>query len=511
MAQYDYQQHAVVPADFAEELLPAAIEEIVNPHQVDTPAPGAGHPDTCTVSGGHQVKKGKRLRRFPHLYQLDATDSGAVCLAMVCRHFNLPASLARIRQVVHTRPSGPSLRSLCRGAAELGLAARSVQATPERLADMPRPAIVHTTENRWVVLYDADAQWVRVADPARGLRRLRHAEFAKQWSGYAVLFDYVKEAPQPAATIAAEAPRRRKTGVRWLWPFFRPFAGSMLKAVALAFMSSVLEMLRPVFAQIIIDRVLVEHDRDLLQVIVLALVGVLCFSILALLAQRYLLSFVAVRFDGAVLDYITRKLLALPMTYFNTRRAGDIQNRLLGMGPVRDFLVQYGVTGITATAQLLAALALMFVYSVPLALVFVALAPLYALLIYLSRHSLQPIVNALKEAQGHYQSHQIDAIKGIETVKALSAEGKLRELMLQQFHGLSRQQFRANLTSMYYDGAVSAAGFISIILFLSVGAYQVERIGIQLFERIEGSTFTILGLPLVPLLAFLRGGGLLAR
>src|SRR5439155_7280347 len=142
--------------------------------QVDTPAPGAGHPDTCTVSGGHQVKKGKRLRRFPHLYQLDATDSGAVCLAMVCRHFNLPASLARIRQVVHTRPSGPSLRSLCRGAAELGLAARSVQATPERLADMPRPAIVHTTENRWVVLYDADAQWVRVADPARGLRRLRH-------------------------------------------------------------------------------------------------------------------------------------------------------------------------------------------------------------------------------------------------------------------------------------------------------------------------------------------------
>jgi septum formation protein len=44
----------------------------------------------------------------------------------------------------------------------------------------------------------------------------------------------------------------------------------------------------------------------------------------------------------------------------------------------------------------------------------------------------------------------------------------------------------------------------------SVGAYQLEGLGIHLFERIEGDHFTILGLPLLPLLAFLRGEGLLA-
>jgi septum formation protein len=43
----------------------------------------------------------------------------------------------------------------------------------------------------------------------------------------------------------------------------------------------------------------------------------------------------------------------------------------------------------------------------------------------------------------------------------------------------------------------------------SVGAYQLEGLGIHLFERIEGDHFTILGLPLLPLLAFLRGEGLL--
>ena len=45
----------------------------------------------------------------------------------------------------------------------------------------------------------------------------------------------------------------------------------------------------------------------------------------------------------------------------------------------------------------------------------------------------------------------------------------------------------------------------------SVGAYQLEGLGAQLFERVEGDFFTILGLPLLPLLGFLRGQGVIAR
>ena len=44
----------------------------------------------------------------------------------------------------------------------------------------------------------------------------------------------------------------------------------------------------------------------------------------------------------------------------------------------------------------------------------------------------------------------------------------------------------------------------------SVGCYQIEGLGAQLFERIDGDHFTILGMPLLPLLGFLRTNRLLA-
>jgi septum formation protein len=65
-----------------------------------------------------------------------------------------------------------------------------------------------------------------------------------------------------------------------------------------------------------------------------------------------------------------------------------------------------------------------------------------------------------------------------------------------------RQMTEAEL-SAYLDAAGDA-------VTTSVGAYQLEGLGIHLFERIEGDHFTILGLPLLPLLAFLRSERLIA-
>jgi septum formation protein len=61
------------------------------------------------------------------------------------------------------------------------------------------------------------------------------------------------------------------------------------------------------------------------------------------------------------------------------------------------------------------------------------------------------------------------------------------------------------LSESFLDAYLAAAGDR---VSSSVGAYQLERAGVHLFERIEGDHFTILGLPLLPLLAYFRSAGL---
>ena len=466
IAQYDYRVVARVPLDFAEETLPAElrVREKVGPRQVETPTGEDEEAAPFVTPDGLFVKRARRIRRVPFVRQLDAADCGAAALAMVCRHHGRAVSLARIRQLCFTSTDGTSLSAICRAATELGLAARPVKVSTRNLDRMPLPAIAHWEGNHWVVLYDVADGHVRVADPALGLRRLPRADFEQRWSGYTALFDYTEafaQAPVDAPSVA------------WLWPFVRPFRSVITRAVGLAVVAAALQMLLPVFTQVIVDRVLVEQDVGLLNMLVLAMLAALGFMTAAVVVQRYLLSFIAVRIDASTLDYLTRTLLALPMAYFTARRTGDIQRRLQGLRQVREFLVHSAVGGITAVVQLAAALVLMAAYSLPLAGVFLVTAPLYLGLMRFSAKRLRPVFDELEEGFGRYASHQIDAIRGIETVKAMGAEVAFRELMLSQFHRIARRQFRADFTVMTYEGAVGMVTFLTSALFLWFGARQV--------------------------------------
>jgi ATP-binding cassette subfamily B protein len=467
VAQHDFRNVANVPGDIDQEMLPAgaAAQRPVGDAQVDQ---SEGDVDSAPLDapfaeGGYFIKGGRR-GRVPFIQQIDEMDCGAACLAMVTRAFGRRVSLARIRQLINTGLDGTSLRSICRAGEELGLATRSVKSSPSRLDKMPLPAIVHWDEYHWIVLTNVGRRHVRVVDPAAGRRRFTRAEFERKWTGYAALFDYT-----PAFEQAPQSTRM----LSWMWPLVRPHGNLLLQGLGLAIVVSVLQMVLPVFTQVIVDRVLVDQDLSLLRLLIAAMAATMVFIVASLLLQRYLLSFSAVRIDAASLDYLTRRLLALPMSYFASRRTGDLQRRLEGIRQVRDFLVQNGIAGVTAIAQIAATVALMAFYSPWLTLVYLATAPLYALLMIMAAKMLRPIFLDLEDSFSKYHSYQIDAIKGIETVKALGGESAFRRLLLNQFLNVSGKIFKTDFTSMTYEGAIDAVTFLGVGLFLWAGAYEV--------------------------------------
>ena len=445
VARYDYKEVARVPLDFAQEILPAEslAHEKVGPRQVDAePADGEQGAPFATADGKF-VKRPARIRGFPFVRQIDEVDCGAAALAMVCRHYGREVNIARIRQLVFTSVDGTSLRAICRAATELGLAARAVKASKANLSQMPLPAIVHWEGYHWIVLFDVGDKFVRVADPAVGLRRIAREEFADRWTGYTALFDYTeafKKAPEG------------KSGAAWLWPFVRPFARTIGKALLLSLVVSGLQMMLPVFTQVIVDRVLVEQDVGLLQAVVGSMLAVLVFMTLSMVVQRYLLSFVAVRIDAATLDFVTRRLLALPMTYFNSRRTGDIQRRLEGIRQVREFLVQNGVSGAPRSSRCRSRSASCSSTARSSPPSSFPPSPSMPASCSSPPAGCGPLFDELEEALGRYHSHQIDALKGIETVKSMNAEGSFREIMLNEFLALARKRFKADLTVLSLRG-----------------------------------------------------------
>ena len=474
VSQYSYREVARVPLDFADEILPA---EAVAADRLAAAAELAREPEVVEEleidPGPRGPKPGKR---FPHVFQIDEMDCGAACLAMVCRHYGRAVPVSHIREVAHTTTRGTTLNGITRAAEDLGLHARSIRASKSRLDDLPLPAIVHWQGDHWVVLYRVERSHVRVADPESGLRRYKREEFLEGWTGYASVISYGEGLEQQPA---------QKLSLGWIKPFLRPYLKILAIATFLAALAAGLELVLPILTARIVDNVLVKetsHKVDKLWLLMGLIAAVVVAMTAASLVQRYLLSRVAVQFDTSTLDHLTKTLLALPMRYFSTRRTGDIERRLSGAIAVRQFLTTGGIQVLTAVAQLIAAVILMFVFSWVLALVYLATIPLYAILMRYSSTRLRPAYDDLEANYGRYSSSQIDAIRGIETVKALAAEDSLRGAMLGRFQTLAKRTFRTQFIVLTYQGLLQLINFTSFAIFLFVGALEVIHGGLTLGE-----------------------------
>ena len=490
---YGRRRLAHVPLDFAD-----ALPEELHVRAAEDAAPA--EPGEPGDDGDRQPVDGEpadapasttRIRRFPVVWQIDEMDCGAACLAAVCRHFGRQVPLSAVRQAVGTGLDGTSLRGLAAGAAVLGLRADAVKASKSRLDDLRLPAICHWQGNHWVVLYAVGKTHVRVSDPALGSRRIPRDQWCEHWSGYCCLIERT-----PALD---EAPEQRRSW-EWLRPFVRPHRRVLLGALVLALLGAALEMLVPVAAGRIVDSA-IKHDRQQVNLLAIGTLALLLFAVAAALTQRWLLAGIAVRFDTASFDHLSGRLLGLPSAYFASRRSGDIERRLSGMRQARVYLVQQGVVGLTALAQFLVALVLMLIESPLLSAVYLATVPLYLIAMVYSRRRLRPVLASLEDGFGRYQSRQIDAIKGIETVKARGAERTLRRLLQAQFQSLTDLVYRSDLMFMRYEAAIGFVSFLTLALTVWVGGLLVLDGSLSIGRLVAVNGLVLLaGAPVVAIL-----------
>lgn len=239
-------------------------------------------------------------RHFPFVRQIDKTDCGAACVAMLCKAFGHAVSSPFIRQEVSTESSGTNLRSIQRGCAEVGLDVRVLKASKDRLGSLPMPCIIHWEAAHWIVVYEVGERYVRVADPARGLRRLPLSEVQEKWSGYVAT-------ARPTPKLAEAPPAR--VDFQWMWQLVRPLRRRLILAGALAILVAAGELTPPFLTAHVVDGLLRNESTGQVSrfVGVMAVVLVSCLGVS--LWQRRILARAAVELDGHALDFLAGRLL----------------------------------------------------------------------------------------------------------------------------------------------------------------------------------------------------------
>ena len=393
-----------------------------------------------------------------------AVDTGLMCLLILARFYDLPADGSQLRH--QFAQSGQLLTDtdLLRAAKHLGLKAGLLKSEWGKLPGTPFPAVAKRTNGRYVVLAKIDGDKALIQDPVEGRPLvLSREQFEAAWTGELLLF--TKRANLRLQDL--------KFDFTWFIPAlvkYRKFLGEVLIA---SFFLQLFALLTPLFMQVVIDKVLVHKGFTTLHVLAIGMIALALFDAVLGGLRTYLFSHTTNRIDVGLGAQLFRHVLALPLAYFEARRVGDTVARVRELEHIRQFLTSHSVTVVLDVLFTVVFLAVMWFYSPLLTLVVMASLPLYAIL----SVAITPMIRARLHEKfnrgAENQSFLVEAISGIQTVKALAVEPPLLRKWEEQLAGYVRASFRATSVMTVAGQTATFIQKVTTVGILWVGAYRV--------------------------------------
>jgi ATP-binding cassette subfamily B protein RaxB len=308
-------------------------------------------------------------RRVPLILQSEAPECGIACVAMVASYHGFRTDLAAMRMRLAPSMKGVTLQHIAAIAQTMKLSPRGVQAPLEALGKLKLPAILHWDMNHFVVLTKADRRHITVLDPARGRRVMPLAEASRHYTGVAMEFT-------PAEGFTRADERERITA----WQLLAAaggLGGTIAQVMLLSVALEVFAVASPFFVQLVIDRVIVGRDRDLLTLLGLGFALLVLMQVATTAVRAWLGVYLSTHLNLRLLDGLFGQLLQLPLAWFEKRHIGDIFSRFRSVDAIQRTLTLAFVETLIDGVMVALTLAVMFWYSAQLTSIVIAAAVAY--------------------------------------------------------------------------------------------------------------------------------------
>lgn len=327
-------------------------------------------------------------------------DCGPSCLRMVAKHYGKSYSLNELRNKAFITREGVSMLGISDAAEAIGFHTLGVKIPFEKIAiDAPLPCIVHWNQNHFAIVYRISkspfsSRWllggrragdevkVWVADPAVGLLTYTKEEFLRCWLstssngshlGVALLLEPTPVFYQTEAASDVNA----RTGFRYLFGYLRTYQRFITQLLIGLLLGSLIQLILPFLTQSIVDVGINTRNVPFIYLILAGQLMLFFGRTVAEFLRRWILLHLSTRINLSIISDFLIKLMQLPMGFFDSKKIGDILQRIEDHSRIERFLSSSSLSILFSFFNLVVFGVVLAIYSVPIFFIFFVASALY--------------------------------------------------------------------------------------------------------------------------------------
>jgi ATP-binding cassette subfamily B protein len=290
------------------------------------------------------------MKPFPIYEQRDMMDCGPTCLRMIAAWHGRHYGIEHLRMLCNISRDGVSLLGITEAAEQIGMRSLTVRLPWERLRDeVPLPCIAHWEQNHFVVVYKIKRNKVYVADPGRGRMVYSAEEFLQGWLPYSSSPSIDDEGilmlleTSPSFHEITPPKEGERPGIGFFFNYLRPHRRLMGQLGIGMTVGLLLDLLFPFLTQSVVDYGIGNLDLNLITLLLAGQLMLAAGSTTIDILRSWILLHAGARISTSLVADFLHKLLRLPLSFFDTRTAGDIMQRINDHDRIKRFLTSSSI------------------------------------------------------------------------------------------------------------------------------------------------------------------------
>ncbi|MBZ5859234.1 peptidase domain-containing ABC transporter [Flavihumibacter profundi] len=412
------------------------------------------------------------MKKVSAFKQRDLTDCGAACLASILGYYGSTVPISKIRLEAGTDQRGTNLLGIIQAAEACGLQAKGARGKADSLPLVPLPAIAHVVLpsglHHYIVLTKAGKKRICFMDPADGrFHSQSNDDFIKKWSGVLIMFS-------PKVNFNAE--QHPASAFSRFLLLARPYRVQMFMAFLGAVVYTILGFSTAIFLQKLMDDVIQQDNSSLLHLLGIFMVLILFVQTIIGVIRNIIGFKTGQLIDARLITGYYRHLFKLPQMFFDTMRVGEIISRVNDAIKIR-FFINDIVLGIMLHALIvLFSVVLLCFYYWKLAIIVLAIFPVYFFLHYLTVEINRKWQRRLMEQSADLEANLVESLQSASTVKCMGLEQYMVDKTESSFFCFMNSSYKTGLYNLY---AGTTTEFLNRLLTISVlwagGWYVMQR------------------------------------